>query len=349
MSLPGIADPGKETMNSTRTLIAAAALVAVCVFSGTAAAAADQPDARSSVVATDQPVARVNGVDIGRREFDRTWRFFMQRSGIPDSHEEQSGKVDEFRTQVLERMVDEELLFQDAKRKNLLVGKDIVDAEIEKARAQFATPEAYREALAKDQLTEELLRALLSRNLSIQALVEKELAARVTVSDAEVHDFYLGNASAFETPERARARHILVQVDEKDDEQARQAKRQKAEALLAQLKSGANFEELARTGSDCPSAPQGGDLGFFQRGQMVPAFEQAVFALKPGELSGVVETQFGYHLIRLEEKQEAGKVPEAEAAPRIREYLQSRKTEAAVQDRIKGLREGASIELLLKL
>jgi peptidyl-prolyl cis-trans isomerase C len=348
MSLPGIADPGKETMASTRILIASAALLAACTLSCAAAVAADQPQAGAGG-GGEQPVARVNGVDIVQREFERNWRFFMQRSGIPAGLAEATGKIEEFRKQVLERLVDEELLFQDAKRKNLLVGKDVVDAELAKARAQFATPEAYQEALAKDQLTEELLRSLFGRNLSIQALVEKEIAARITLSDAEVHEFYLANPAAFEMPERVRARHILVEVSETDDAQARQAKRLKAESLLAQLKSGPKFEDLARTDSDCPSAPQGGDLGFFQRGQMVPAFEEAAFSLKPGELSGVVETPFGYHLIRVEERREAGKVPEAEVAPQIREHLQSRKTEAAVQESIKALREGATIELLMKL
>jgi len=299
--------------------------------------------------AAEGPVARVNGVVIGRPAFDRNWQYFLQRSGIPTTHADKSGKVDEFRKQVLDRLVDEELLFQDAQSRKLVIGKDVVDAEIGKARGEFPSAEAFQEALAKSQLTEESLRALLTRNLSIQELVEREVGAKVTVSDAEVHDFYTGNQSAFETPERARVRHILVQVDEKDDEKTRAEKRAKAEALLKQLKEGADFEELAKKSSDCPSAPKGGDLGFFERGQMVPAFEETAFALKPGELSGVVETQFGYHLIRGEERVAAGIVKEEEAAPQIREYLQSRKTEEAVDARLKDLREKARIELLMKL
>jgi peptidyl-prolyl cis-trans isomerase C len=140
-----------------------------------------------------------------------------------------------------------------------------------------------------------------------------------------------------------------VQVDEKADEKTRQAARVKADDLLAQLKTGASFEEIAKKNSDCPSAPQGGDLGFFAHGQMVPAFDEAAFALKPGEISGVVETQFGYHIIKLEEKKAAGQVAEQEASGRIREFLQSQKTVAAVEQRVKALRESAKIEVLLKL
>ena len=138
-------------------------------------------------------------------------------------------------------------------------------------------------------------------------------------------------------------------VDEKADEATRQAAKAKADDLLAQLKGGANFEELARKSSDCPSAPQGGDLGFFGHGQMVPEFDAAAFALKPGELSAVVTTSFGYHIIKLEEKKDAGLVPELDAAPRIREYLASQKTGAAVEQKITTLREKAKIELVMKL
>jgi len=136
---------------------------------------------------------------------------------------------------------------------------------------------------------------------------------------------------------------------EKADEKTRQAGLAKAEDLLAQLKGGANFAELAKKSSDCPSAPQGGDLGFFGHGQMVPEFDEAAFALKPGEISGVVTTKFGYHIIKLEEKKDAGLVPEIEAAPRIREYLVGQKTGVAVEEKIKTLREKAKIEPVMNL
>ncbi len=279
-------------------------------------------------------VARVNGVGLSQAEFDRNWEFFLQRSGIPAGHADKDGKVVEFRKQVLDRLIDEELLFQEAKNLKMLVGKEVVDAEVEKARSQFPTPEAFTEALTQNKLTEETLRTVFSRNLSIQAYVENVVAKGIVVSDAEVHDFYTGNQDKFESPEQAHARHILVAVDEKADEKTRQAGKAKADDLLAQLKGGANFEELAKKSSDCPSAPQGGDLGFFGHGQMVPEFDAAAFALKPGELSGVVPTKFGYHIIKLEEKKDAGLVPELDVAPKIREYLAAQKTGDAVEQKL---------------
>jgi len=311
--------------------------------------AAAKPAAKSPGAGTDGIVAKVNGVGLSKTEFDRGWEFFLQRSGIPAGHADKDGKVDELRQMVLDRLIDEELLFQEAKKLKMLVGKDVLDAEIEKARAQFPTPAAFKEALAENKLTEAGLRTVFNRTLSIQAFVEKDIAKSVVVTDAEVHDFYTGNKDKFESPEQAHARHILVAVDEKADEKTRQAAKAKADELLAQLKGGANFEDLAKKSSDCPSASQGGDLGFFGHGQMVPEFDSAAFALKPGELSGVVTTKFGYHIIKLEEIKDASLVPELEAAPKIREYLTSQKTGAAVEQRLKALRDKAKIEKMMKL
>lgn len=342
-------------MSIARTLrFAALAAVAALTVCAVTARAADLPPADPSPVASPvadttaadpkTPIATVNGAVITRHDFERNWKYFMSRSGIPESHEDKSGQVDEFRVQVLDRLIDEELLYQAAQAEKLVAGDAAVQAELDKARGQFPTPEAFAEALAKNGLDEAGLRALFTRNLSIQGYVEGHLAKGISVTDAEVHDFYAANTATFAIPEEVRARHILVAATDEDNATVRAEKRAKAEALLAQLRGGADFAELAKKSSECPSAPEGGDLGFFGRGDMAPQFEEAAFALKPGELSAVVETQFGFHVIRVEERREAGMVPEAEVAPRIREFLTAQKTETAVEERLGQLRAAAKIE-----
>jgi len=129
---------------------------------------------------------------------------------------------------------------------------------------------------------------------------------QVTFDDAELETFHRRNLDRYEIPEQARAAHILVRVPEGADEATRKQQRAQAEKLLADAKGGKDFAALARDFSDDKaSAVNGGDLGSFTRGTMVPAFEQAVFGLKPGEISGLVETQFGYHIIRLTAYNEA--------------------------------------------
>jgi len=338
----------------------AAAAAAAMMAGPLAAAGAEQGAAPAAVAeapagggaaaaAAAAPVARVNGVAITRGDFERNLAYVLQGESLSEEEEEPAAAAtatDEVRGEVLDRLIDEELLHQEARKRNLVAGAEAVDAEISEARAQFETPEAFAAALAKGALTEESLRALIARNLSIQRLVEEGVAATVAVTDEEVRAYYAANAESFAIPEQVRARHILVQFGEVDDAIAKEAKRARAEALLAQLKGGAGFEELARANSDCPSAAEGGDLGFFERGQMVPEFDAVAFTLKPGETSGIIETEYGYDILRVEERKPAGVIPEQDAAPQITEFLRGQKMEGAVEALVKQLRAAANIEKL---
>jgi len=121
---------------------------------------------------------------------------------------------------------------------------------------------------------------------------------KVTIDPPKVEEYYNANKRAFQTPEQRHARHILLKVEEKDGAEVDKAKAAKAADIAKQAKGGADFAALAKEHSEDASKSTGGDLGFFSKGQMVPAFEEAVFAMKPGEVSDVVRTQYGYHLIK---------------------------------------------------
>ena len=129
--------------------------------------------------------------------------------------------------------------------------------------------------------------------------------AQVQVSDDALKAMYEAEKEKYFQPEQRRARHILLRVSEQDDAKVRADKKKKAEDILAQAKAGKDFAELAKTHSEDTSAQNGGDLGFFSKGAMVESFDKAVFQMKPGEISPVVETVFGYHIIKLEEVREA--------------------------------------------
>lgn len=136
-------------------------------------------------------------------------------------------------------------------------------------------------------------------------------------SDQEIAQYYQDNVAQYSTPEQRHARHILIKVAENDSPELKATKQKKAETILALAKAGKDFAELAREYSEGPSGPGGGDLGFFGRGQMVPPFDEAVFALKEGELSDVVETQFGFHIIKLEKINPASVTPQADVRKEI--------------------------------
>ena len=156
--------------------------------------------------------------------------------------------------------------------------------------------------------------------------------------------FYKENIDQFKQPEKVRASHILVAVQQGESDSSKAEKRLKAAKILGELKNGANFEELAKRYSDCPSKSKGGDLGYFERGRMVKEFEDAAFALKPGELSGIVETRFGYHIIKVTDRKPARTIPLTEAEADVRSYLTGEKKKQAVEDYISKLKSESTIE-----
>jgi peptidyl-prolyl cis-trans isomerase D len=243
--------------------------------------------------------------------------------------------------------------FEELQRRDLLVGKvrdgmqkglEISDEEIAEEfrnREEKVNLEVVRIAPAafesQVRITDELLAAFFEprkdefRTPELVALryiefLPQHYSDQVSFDDRELESFYRRNLDRFETPEQAQAAHILVRVPEGADDATRAQKRALAEKLLADARGGKDFAALARAFSDDKgSAVSGGDLGRFGRGTMVPAFEQAVFSLKPGELSDVVETQFGYHLIKLIAHSEAQVQPLAEVSDEIKRALRGEK------------------------
>jgi len=182
------------------------------------------------------------------------------------------------------------------------------------------------------------------RQVSIQHLLERKVLKGLRVSDKEVHAFYVDNPGKFTTPEQVRARHILVQADSATPAEDRARARATAEEILAVVRTGADFEALARERSQDATAAQGGDLGWVARDKMVPEFEAAAFAMRPGEVSSLVETVFGFHVIRVEGRRGGEPVPEAKVREEIRKQLLGEKQKAAVGATIDSLRAKARIE-----
>ncbi len=166
------------------------------------------------------------------------------------------------------------------------------------------------------------------------------LARKTKVGDAEVKEYYGKNTKEFETPASVKARHILIRPDEKaqDKEKAKAEARKKIEEILAKMKGGAKFPELAKAYSQDPgSARQDGDLGWFPKGVMIKPFEEAAFALDKGKMSGVIETEFGFHIILVEDKKEGGPKPLKDVSASIRNFLSTQKAHMQARDSIAAL------------
>ena len=170
-----------------------------------------------------------------------------------------------------------------------------------------------------------------------------------TVTDEELETYYRDNELRLTLPEQVRVRHILLTWKPMGTNDDRAAIREQMKPILEQARSGADFAELAKKHSDDATAGQGGDTGFFHRGQMVPAFEEVAFALQPGEISDPVDTSFGVHILRLEERQAARLLPLEEIREQLREHIREEKMAAAVEQENARLRQEAEIAILIPL
>ncbi|MCD6198000.1 MAG: peptidylprolyl isomerase [Deltaproteobacteria bacterium] len=168
---------------------------------------------------------------------------------------------------------------------------------------------------------EDIMNAVLA-----QKFLQREVEGKVKITDDEIETYYKGHEEEFTNPESVKTRHILLKVPEGADEKAWKEAESKAKDIKKKLENGEDFAELAKKYSDDPgSKDKGGDLGFFTKGRMVPEFESAAFSLKPGELSDPVKTNFGYHIIEVQEKKAASTKTLAEVQAQIRQTLQKEK------------------------
>ena len=325
-------------------------LVATLVASASVVAAAE-PEAKkesppvpvSAAAVTPQgAVARVNGTTIDAVELLRAKKVMLRGQTVPA---EQQAALDK---QAVEQLISSELMYQAAvKQEYKDLDKDI-DTKIALGKSKFKDEQDFKNAIKEMDMTEKDLREYTRRDLLISSFVDAKFVKTTSVPESEVRAFYDKNQEKFKQEESVKASHILIGVDEKASADDKKKARERADKLKKELTDGADFATLAKGNSSCPSSQQGGDLGFFGKGQMVPAFEKAAFALKPGEISDVVETQFGYHIVKLTEKKAAETVAFKDAKTKIEEFLKGQKINEAIQKFIADARKSAKTEILLK-
>lgn len=308
----------------------------------------------SALPAFSQPVfwgaaARVNGVEISNEALEHAFEEYLRERGENIGAMRQPARVKEVKRATLDLLIDQELAWQAAEKSGVLATPEEVDRALADMADQFHSREAFLARLDTEGYTEEGYREHLRRLASARKYLEHVAGGRV-VDDTEVHAFYVANLDEFRLPEQVRARHILLRLPPDADEARVAAATRRLEGLRVQLDAGADFAALAREHSeDAASTTRGGDLGFFARGQMVAPFEAAAFALEPGEVSPVVRSSYGLHLIRVEERRPAETVPEDQAREQVRTYLQARGAEDAVSAELRRLRANARIEVLIAL
>ena len=288
-------------------------------------------------------LAHVNGEAIGKADMERALQA-LERANGPVPGEQR----DRILRGVLDQLIGHRLLVQEARARNVSVPESEVDARLAQIRAQFRSEAEFEQMLAARQLTVNQVKSDARQDMTIFKLIDDEIAPSIVVTPEEVTDFYTKNPDQFKQGESVRASHILIGAPKGADATGRAQARTKAEQVLKEVKAGNDFAALAKQYSSDPgSAANGGDLGFFQQGEMVGPFNDAAFSLAPGTTSELVETEFGFHIIRVVEKNPPRTIPLEEVGPKVQEYLERLKRQQQTDAFVNGLKAKGKVEVLI--
>ena len=283
--------------------------------------------------------AIVNGVEISgdavQFELDRLVRFYMSHGLTMDEVTRNLPKLEE---KALDQAIGAKLLLDRAQELDIPLMAADIDAEVSKVVTQVGGPENYKKALDAQGITEVQFRKELEKGAKVNKLVEQACAGVADPTEDEVAKFYEAHKAEFVVPHQVLCQHILVKGS--DD-----AALDKIKAIRERIVSGgADFAEEAKKNSDCPSGQEGGSLGWFGRGMMVPEFDKVAFEMKKGEVSGVVSTQFGYHIIYKADEKGGGQQTLVDVHDQVKEFLRHETRGRAMDAFVAELRANAKIE-----
>jgi peptidyl-prolyl cis-trans isomerase C len=293
-------------------------------------------------------VVTVNGTNITEGQVEEALAPRMQQMAarVPEN------MLPQYRQQIRKRIIDnliiEELLAQKEKQSNIDVNQAELDGIINKQAAeQNLTLDEFKALLKAYGTTFSEYQQAVRKRLMFDKLMEIQFTDKLPKpTEEQMKAYYDDNIQQFQKPEALHAKHILVAFgkDVNDPNKDRALAKAKAQNILKSIKSGTSFEELAKENSDCPSGKNGGDLGTQPKGSLVPDFEKAAYALKPGQVSDIVQTQFGYHIIKLVDHIDANTVPFEAAKDEIKDAMAGKEKEKVVMDYIRKIRAGADVK-----
>lgn len=289
--------------------------------------------------------AIVNGVAITNKVLEQGFEEYQNQTDFNVAAIRYPERIKAARREVLEQLIDQELVWQKVQANNLIASDAQVDVALQELHEKFGSEEDFIKRITIDGFTVDSYRSQVRRQLSTSNFMQR-VSLNATVSEEEVHQFYVDNPDKFQVPEMIRARHILLKAHPNANDETKAGVRERMNAIVAQLADGADFAALATKYSEDSTAAEGGDLGFFPRGQMVAPFDDAAFALEVGEVSGIVETVYGLHLIKVEAQTPAQIVAEHMARDQVHAYLLQVAQRQAIRDELSALRAAAEIEIV---
>ncbi len=294
----------------------------------------------------DRVVAVVNQDIITLSEVEKSAGFFREEIKAEDRLEKKE-KIQGLLRKVLDKLIEEKLIDQEVKRAGIKVGsKDIEGALDDIKKRSGATDEDFERALKNGGITVEVLKKQIEKRLQRMKLINWAVKVEPKIGEKELRDFYQKNIDRYQRGESVRPCHILFRVPkDATPEQVLQI-RGKCQNVLDKIKGGEDFGEMALLYSEDASSKDRGDLGFFKKGELLPAFEKEAFRLGTGEMSGIVRTDFGFHIIKLLDRR-GGPYPFEEVKERVQADYYEAEMQKAFKEFISTLKERSVIEIKL--
>lgn len=303
-------------------------------------------EAKAEVI--DRVIAVVNGRAIALSELNERKAPLVKQVSEIYSGAEREKRLADMEKKVMDSLVEDLLLETEAEKSGVKASERDIDDAVEDVKKQNSlNDETLKDALKREGLTYEMYRTQIKRQIEKSRMIGQQVRAKVTVTDRDLIEYYERNKRLFLKDEEVNVSHILFLVSEKASDAEVEKIRKQASDVLDAAKRGKDFPELAKKYSQDASGKQGGSLGFFKKGQLLPAFEGAAFSLKKGEISDLVKTGYGFHIIKVDDVKEAVPEPFESVKEKIRSTVTSDMMEQRYKEWMEELKKSAVIEIRL--
>ena len=294
----------------------------------------------------NQAVVRVNDSIITEKDLQEKVNLTINQQYFHRNLSPEKEKA--VKKQALEILIEEELFYQEALKQKIEVKKTTVEEELNKAIKRFRSKTDFKTALNKLGYTEKEFWEKLERELIIKAFYQKYILNKTKFSDEDLNDYYIRNKENFIKPESINLQHILIKAQDQTSDKSWQEAEEKADHIMSLLKQGESFDDLAAQHSDDRYRIKGGRLGWVHRGRLLPEIEKIAFDLKKGDLGGHIKSRYGFHIIKLIDKQTPQQLEFSEIQDKLRQDLQKKYEAETKQKLLEDLKNKAKIEILIE-
>ncbi len=296
----------------------------------------------------DKVIAIVNGEIITLSELERFRTRVREEPNTTAKPGERAARDLKLKREILDHLITEKLVDQQCKKMAIKVSERDIDMAIEDVkRTNSFTDEQLKMALMGEKLSWEEFLERLREEVKRAKLLSRVIKHEITAGEDRLRSYYIKNIDRFKEPDKIRASHILIATPQDADDLLLEALRYKGEIILDRLRRGEDFGQLAQVYSDDVTAQNGGDLGYFKRGELLPEFERVTVNLEPGQVSGLVRTKVGFHIIKVTEKKEGSVTPYEEVKNKVRNQYLEEESKRLFEDWLKKVKAESFIEVRL--